>query len=231
MKKNKVTAVVIARKGSKRLPGKMYKNFEGKSLIALKISQLLKSKVDEIAVGSDDERLEKICKKFKSNKVKFYLREEKYCDEISTTPNDMIKNMLSFFESDTILWAHPTNPTTNHKDYNKSLSEYFQNLKKGKDSLYAVSKLNDYFWDHNKRPINHDPLEKTHTLLKQHKIKYIYVDNGAIYIRKHKDMIRDGRFWGPKGFMYVMNDTDGWDINTKWDLDACKLKSFKNKNF
>ena len=29
--------------------------------------------------------------------------------------------------------------------------------------------------------------------------------------------------------MYVMEDTDGWDINTKWDLDACKLKSFKIK--
>tara|TARA_E500000331_G_C17099411_1_gene644685 strand:+ start:129 stop:824 length:696 start_codon:yes stop_codon:yes gene_type:complete len=231
MKKNKVTAVVIARKGSKRLKGKMYRKFNGKSLINLKISQLLKSKVDEIAVGSDDPRLEKICKKFNSKKIKFYLREKRFCDEISETPNAMIKNMLSFIDTDIVLWAHPTNPTTNHLHFNESLEIFIKNLKKGKDSLYAVSKLNDYFWDHKKKPINHNPLEKTHTLLKLHKIKYIYVDNGAIYIRKHKDMIKDGRFWGTKGFMYIMDDIDGWDINTKWDLDACKLKSFKNKNF
>ena len=82
MKKNKITAVVIARKGSRRLPLKMYKKFKGKSLIELKIKQLLKTNVHEIAVGSDDKKLENICKKFNSSKIKFYLREKKYCDEI-----------------------------------------------------------------------------------------------------------------------------------------------------
>ena len=72
MKKNKITAVVIARKGSKRLPGKMYRKFNGKSLIQLKIEQLLKSNVDEIAVGSDDKKLEKICNNFNSKKIKFF---------------------------------------------------------------------------------------------------------------------------------------------------------------
>ena len=121
MKKDKITAVVIARKGSKRLPGKMYRKFNGKSLIQLKIEQLLKSNVDEIAVGSDDKKLEKICNNFNSKKIKFYLRKKKFCDEISTTPNEMIKNMLSFFKSDIILWAHPTNPFTNHNHYNDSI--------------------------------------------------------------------------------------------------------------
>ena len=30
--------------------------------------------------------------------TKFYLREKKFCDEISTTPNEMIKNMLQNVE-------------------------------------------------------------------------------------------------------------------------------------
>ena len=64
MKKNKITGVIIARKGSRRLPNKMYRKFKGISLIELKIKQLLKTNIDEIAVGSDDEKLEKICKKF-----------------------------------------------------------------------------------------------------------------------------------------------------------------------
>ena len=192
----------------------MYKKFKGKSLIELKIGQLLKSNIDEVVVGSDDERLKKVCEKFNSKKIKFYLREKKFCDEISTTPNEMIKNMLSFFKGDIILWAHPTNPFTDHLHYNAAIKKFMMERKKGKNSLFSVTKLNDYFWDHKKRPINHNPQEKSHTLLGAHKIKYIYVDNNAIYIRKHKDMIKDGRFWGSKGYMYVMDEVSGWDINT-----------------
>ena len=56
--KKKITAVIIARKNSKRLPNKMYRKINGKSLIEIKINHLLKTKVDEIAVGSDDLKLE-----------------------------------------------------------------------------------------------------------------------------------------------------------------------------
>ena len=231
MQNNKVTGVIIARKGSKRLPGKMYKNFNGTPLIKLKINQLLKSNVDEIAVGSDDLKLKKICDSYKNKKIKFFLREKKYCDEISTTPNEMVKNMVSFLSNDIIVWCHPTNPLTTNKHIDESIRIFKKEEKKGKDSLYAVSALNDYFWDHKKKPINHNPLEKTHTLLKKHKIKYIYVDNGAIYIRRRNDWLKDGRFWGRKGHMYIMKETDGWDINTLWDLESCQLKSFKKNLF
>ena len=44
-------------------------------------------------------------------------------------------------------------------------------------------------------------------------------------------MIKDGNHWSKKGFMYVMDEKNGWDINFQWDLDACKLKSFNSKKF
>ena len=91
--KKKVTGVIIARKNSKRIPGKMYKKLNGKSLIVNKINHLLKSKVDEIAVGSDDEKLEEICKKFNSEKIKFYKRPAFFCDEKVASANDTIKHM------------------------------------------------------------------------------------------------------------------------------------------
>lgn len=222
----KISAVIIARKGSKRLPNKMYKKFKGTSLIENKITQLCKSNVDEIIVGSDDERLQNLCKKFKK-KVLFFKREKKYCDEISTTPNAMISNMLSFFKTEIVLWAHITNPLTNYKHYNKAIKLYKSNLKKGYDSLHSVSEITNYFWDSSGKPMNHNPLEKSHTLLSTKKIKPYYFANGAIFIRSQKDMIKDGRFWGKKRYMLKMNFVDGWDINTKWELDACQLRSFK----
>ena len=223
----KISAVIIARKGSKRLKNKMYQKFFGSSLIENKIKQLIKSNVDEIIVGSNDQKLKKICEKFNNKKIIFIKREEKYCDEKSTTPNEMIKNMLSLFDTDLVLWAHLTNPFTNEKHYNEALKIYNKLNKKKYDSLFAATKVSDYFWDQNKKPLNHNPLEKSHTLLSTGKIKPLYTDNGSLFIRKHKDMIKDGRFWGNKGFMYIMNYLDGWDINTKWDLEVSQLKSFQ----
>ena len=44
-------------------------------------------------------------------------------------------------------------------------------------------------------------------------------------------MLKDGRHWSKKGFMYIMDEKSGWDINFAWDLEAAKLNSFKYKEF
>ena len=220
----KISAVIIARKNSTRIKKKLYQKIYGKTLIENKITQLLKANVNEVIVGSDDEKLFEVCKKY-GKKVIFFKRENRFCDEKSTTVNEMVSNMLGFFKTDLVLWAHPTNPFINKNHYNEAL-RIFQKKYPKIDSLFSVTEINDYFWGSNKKPLNHNPQEKTHTLLSTKKIKPLFVDNGGIFIREHKKMIKDGRFWGKKGEMYIMNSRDGWDINTQWDLEACQLKSF-----
>jgi len=225
----KVSAVIMARKGSKRIPGKMYKRFKGNTLVEHKINQLLKTNVDEIIVGSDDIRLKKIVEKYNNKKVIFLKRPKKYCIE-SATINSAVSNLLSLFDTDLILWAHLTNPFTNEKHYNESLGIFFRNIKRHKyDSVFSVSQVVNYFWGLDKIPINHNPNEKVHTILSTKKIKPLYVDNGSIFIRFHKDMKKDGKFWGKNGYMYIMSEKDGWDINKPWDLEACQLNSFEDK--
>ena len=63
----KISAIIFARKGSKRVKNKMYKKFFGKSLIENKLEQLYKSNVDEIIVGSDDKKLQTVVNNFKNN--------------------------------------------------------------------------------------------------------------------------------------------------------------------
>jgi CMP-N-acetylneuraminic acid synthetase len=229
--KKKVTAVIIARKNSRRIPNKLHKKLNGKSLIEIKISQLLKVNIDEIIVGSDDLKLNQICKKFKNKKIKFIKRSSYYCNEKLASANDVIKNMLSYFKTDIVLWAYPTNPFTTERHYNEALKIYFQKIKEGYDGLFSVNKCLNYYWGFDKKPINHNPLEKKHTLLSENKIKPLYSDNGAIFIRDYKKMKKDGRHWSKKGVMFVMDEREGWDINYPWDLEVCQLKSFNKKKF
>ena len=61
----KVLAIIPARKSSKRLKNKNFKNFNGKPLIYWTIQRALKSKfIDQILVSTDSEIILDYCKNF-----------------------------------------------------------------------------------------------------------------------------------------------------------------------
>ena len=109
----KIAAVIVSRKGSRRILHKSKKKIKNKNLIERKISQLKKVKfLDEIYLGTNDITLKKLSIKYKINFVK---RGERFCDEKKTNAIEMVKNMLQYVDADIILWAHATNPFIDHK--------------------------------------------------------------------------------------------------------------------
>jgi 3-deoxy-manno-octulosonate cytidylyltransferase (CMP-KDO synthetase) len=85
----KIAAIIVNRKGSKRIDNKAWQKINGVSLIERKISQLKKVKgLNNIYVGTDDLRIKKICKKYK---VKFVVRKKFYCDEKNVQPMKWLK--------------------------------------------------------------------------------------------------------------------------------------------
>lgn len=219
----KIAAVIVSRKDSKRILFKSRKKINKVSIIERKISQLKKTKlVDEIYLGTNDLSLRKLAKKYQ---IKFVKREEKYCDETKTNANQMVKNMLNFVNADIILWAHPTNPFIDQSIYLKAIQKFKNSIKKF-DSLFSVTIIKNHFWDHNRNPINHDPFGKKHVVA--NKLKPLFSQNGGIFIRFKKDMIKDGRFVGKKSQMFALNELQGWDLDHPWQLDTARML-VKNK--
>jgi len=213
----KVVGVIVCRKGSKRITNKTWSEINGKSLLEIKINQLKKVKIlDEIIVGSNDENVEDFCK---SKNITFIKRDDYYCDESKCTANEMIKNILSFIDSDIVLWAHLTNPFIDETHYENALITYEKNIENF-DSVFSVSELKEHFWNTNKEPINHNPWSEKHIVAKN--LSPLYKQNGGIFIRSKKDMENDGRFIGNKPYMFVMNEKDGWDLDYSWQLDFAK---------
>jgi len=213
----KIAGVIVCRKGSKRIINKSFKKISNVNLLENKILQLKKVKLlDKIYIGTNDLKLKKLSKK---HNVNFIVRPDKYCNEKISSANDMIKNMLSYLEEDIIVWAHITNPFINHNHYTKAIKE-FLNRKKNFDSLFSVSVLKNHYWDQNKKPINHNPVGKKHIPAK--KLKPIFSQNGGIFIRERKKMIRDGRFIGKKPLMFKMSEITGWDLDYPWQLEVAR---------
>ncbi|MCK5211117.1 acylneuraminate cytidylyltransferase family protein [Candidatus Parcubacteria bacterium] len=67
-KNNKILAIIPARSGSKRIPGKNIKNFLGKPLIARAIEQALNTEcIDRVIVDTNSEKIAAVAKKYKAD--------------------------------------------------------------------------------------------------------------------------------------------------------------------
>lgn len=219
----KIAAVIVSRKGSKRILHKSKKKINKISIIERKIAQLKKTKlVDEIYLGTNDLSLKRLASKYK---IKFVKREEKYCDETKTNATEMVKNMLQFVNEDIILWAHVTSPFVDQKIYYDAIKKFKKSTKKF-DSLFSATAIKGHYWDYKTKPINHNPFEKKHIV--KSKLKPLFSQNGGIFIRYKKDMIKDGRFIGNKPMIFSTNEIDGWDLDHPWQLEVARtLVKFK----
>lgn len=221
----KTTAVIVARKGSVRIPNKMHQIINGESLVMRKVRQCLATPgIHEVVVGSDDVS---IAADVIRMGAKFAHRELKYCDEKSTTVNDMVRNMLNFIDTDQVLWAHPTNPFITEHHYKQAIDLLDENRVNGKNSLFSVNVLKGHFWDDRGKEINFDSTAKIHRVAAD--LPPIYAQNGGIFIRPYADMLVDGALVSAsKAVIYQMDALDGWDIDHSWQLEFAQHYAAKN---
>lgn len=83
MNNDKKIAIIPARAGSKRIPNKNIRNFEGKPIIAHSIEKAIKSKIfDRIIVSTDSEEIASISKEYGAEVP--FLRPENISDDNAT---------------------------------------------------------------------------------------------------------------------------------------------------
>ena len=122
----KTLAMITARGGSKRIPRKNIKEFNGKPIIAYSIEAALSSGVfDEVMVSTDDEEIAEIAKKYGA-KVPFF-RSEKTSNDFATTV-DVIEEVLNTYkergeEFDIFCCIYPTAPFITAKRLKDAVEE------------------------------------------------------------------------------------------------------------
>jgi len=130
-------AVIPARVGSKRIPLKNIKNFNGKPIISWSIEVALKSKIfDKVIVSTDNSEIKEIA--IKNGAEVPFIRPKKLADD--TTPTaPVIKHAITELEQlgftyKNICCIYPCAPFINSNDLKKSL----QILDKGFNFVYPV---------------------------------------------------------------------------------------------
>jgi CMP-N,N'-diacetyllegionaminic acid synthase len=120
----KVLAVIPARAGSKRCPGKNLKPFRGKPLIAWSIASACQSKyIDQIAVSSEDEQIQNTARDYAQGESKvFIIRRPKELANDTAMNEDVLRHALTVKpDFDWIILLQPTSPLRTAEDIDKCL--------------------------------------------------------------------------------------------------------------
>ena len=214
---NNALAIIPARGGSKRLPGKNILNFAGKPLIAWTIDAALKSNhISRVIVSTDDEAIAEIAVKHGAEVP--FLRNAELANDESTTV-DVVLDLLTRINENYqhIALLQPTSPLRTTQHINESINKLGDN-----DAVISVVKTDHPIEWCNMLPADNSMdgfIDDRSKNMRSQEFPDRYRVNGAIYFIKTSKLLDEKTFQLNKGAVaYIMDASSSVDIDTMQDF-------------
>lgn len=223
-------AFIPARGGSKGVPGKNIRLFNGKPLIVHSIEQALVSKfVDRVFVSTDDEKIASISKKVGAEIIE---RPDKISGDTATSESAIEHGILEIEkisnDIDTVLFLQATSPLRPEKGIDNALEKF---RAEKFDSLLSLSPTHRFFWkvknngaiaeyDFMNRPRRQD--------LKKENMKF--VENGSLYIFTTDHFKSKGNRLGGKIGYVIFDEEYSYEIDSERDFEILEKIAVSIKN-
>lgn len=226
-------AIIPARGGSKRIPGKNIRPFHGKPVMAWSIEAALESGLfDEVMVSTNDPNIADVAKSFGASVP--FLRSEKNSDDFATTV-DVIKEVLhayaetgQSFDIGCCIYATATFVTP------RKLSDAYELMQSKKfDSVFPVMKYSFPV----QRSFRREEDGKVQMFYPEHvntrsqDLQPAYHDAGQFYFFGVKELLSKGTIFTENSGSIVISELEGQDIDNEddWKLAEIKWKIMKNE--
>lgn len=210
-------AIIPARGGSKRLPGKNVRPIAGKPMIVWSIEAALKCKyIDMLLVTSDDQEILDLAHDHGAECLQrpLYLS----TDEAGTA--DVIMHAVDSLSRkyDYIVLMQPTSPLRTAAHVEEAIEEL---VRKSSDSIVSVTKTeHSPLWS-NVLPSDgsmKEFLRKDIVGKRSQDLDTYYRLNGALYIIETKKFLATKSLFSEKSYAYVMPEEVSVDIDTIYDF-------------
>ena len=210
-----IIAIIPARGGSKGIPGKNIKNFEGKPLICHSIEYAKESSlIRDIYVSTDDEQIAHISKTAGS---KIIIRPSELATDTATTESAIAHALNNIDNSpDIIVLLQPTSPLRPKKSLDSIINTFIDGHY---DSLLSLSPSNNFFWK-----IDSNVVQAEYNYLDRKRRQDInpeekkYFENGSVYIfTKNHFELTNNRLGGKIGHV-IFPEEYGYEIDVPKDL-------------
>lgn len=225
---SKCVAIITARGGSKRIPGKNIRDFCGQPIIKYSIEAALCSDLfNEVMVSTDDMEIAEISKNFGA-KIPF-MRSKKTSDDYATTA-DVIEEVLLEYQKlgqnfDYACCIYPTTPFIT----SKKLKNAFDNLiNTDADSLIPVVKFGYPIQRALKIENNKVKLLFPENINKRSQdLEQTYHDCGQFYFLKTETFLKDKSLFTENTAFLEIPESEVQDIDIEEDWKIAELKFVK----
>ena len=206
-------AIIPARGGSKRLPGKNILNLGGIPLLvhSIQYAQANSSIIDAVYVSTDDEAIKKVALEYGAQVVDRPATISGDLEPTITTLQHAVKTVGT--EVENVVLLQPTNPLR-PENLLKECFDTFQNT--NADSLFTVTRNHQKFGKIVNNifiPFNYEIGQRSQDL------EPLYFENGLLYISKAK-LIEEGTIVSNNAIPFIVNHIfANVDIDTQDDFD------------
>jgi len=218
-------AIIPARGGSKRLPGKNIKLLGDKPLIAWTIEAAIESNIfDHVFVSTDSQEIADISKQYGAEVP--FLRPE-YLSSDTATTNDVITHLIAWFESEynqktsLIAVLQPTSPLRNARHIIEAIREMKD---KSAKAIISVCRLEHpiQFCNQLGSDGSMAGFIKKENLQRTQDLEPIYRLNGALYIFDRDYVSRMQDLYSEGTFAYIMDFKYSIDIDIQEDFNLAE---------
>jgi len=207
----KIVSLILARGGSKGVPGKNIIDVNGNELISYTIKTSQNSNIDETWVSTDDKDIKDVSLKYKANVID---RPSEFSQDNSPSEQALLHFAISY-EFDLLVFIQPTSPFITPDDLNSGI----EMVTSGQyDSVFSAYR--EHWvprWTLNAEPkwdIYHRPM-------RQH-VEETFVENGAFYVISRENLLRYQLRYGGKIGVHEMSVQNSLQIDTHDDLELIR---------
>jgi N-acylneuraminate cytidylyltransferase len=188
LKTKRIVALIPARGGSKGVPDKNIRDFNGKPLVYWTAKAAAECPyIHEVYISTDSVRIASVVKDFNLLKCTAIDRDPLTATDTATTESALIdfSNRVDF---DYIVLMQATSPLTTCVDLTHGIEKYFAD---GADSLISAILQTSFLWTNEEKyihPMNYDPLHRP----RRQDHSGCLVENGAFYITRRDLLLKTG---------------------------------------
>ena len=223
-----IIALIPARGGSKGIPKKNIKLFNGEPLVNHSIKYAKNCNlIDEIYVSTDDEEISLISLKAGASVIK---RPINISGDNATTESAIKHTLKSLSKKpDIIVLLQPTSPYRPEGSLQEALDKFIDN---DYDSLLSISPTHRFIWSIDKK----NNLKASYDFLKRprrqdlKKSEINFIENGSLYIFKYESfLLSENRLGGKIGYV-EFDEEFSHEIDTYYDFKFLEglVKNEKN---
>jgi CMP-N,N'-diacetyllegionaminic acid synthase len=218
-----VVAVILARGGSKRLPGKNIRQLAGKPLIAYTIEAAKGAKrVSRTIVSTDAPEIAAVAADYGAE-VPFRRPLELAQDD---TPSiEALVHAVERVESQgseigAVVLLQPTSPMRHSRHIDEAVELYCST---GVDTVTAISPAASHpYWCWRAAGAEITPFfSRAHISMSRHDLPPAFIENGAVYVVR-RTLLAAGSLYGERIAGYVMAGEDAIDIDTFEDFERAE---------